>query len=109
KFDGEHLHQRAVPIVPGAPERTYSLQHGAFLEYVCGHPDDILIYTDGDIIMQRPPSEPERVLFEKLPPNVVLAGYNSGPYETLGLEASRLSPRYDPGTVFDARIMAQPC
>ncbi len=37
-------------------------------------------------------------------------GYNSGPYDTLALEASRLSPRRDVGTVFDAKTVATaPC
>jgi hypothetical protein len=99
-----------VPVQPGSPEYSASLQHGAFLPYVCGHDDDVLIYTDGDIVMQRAPSKLERDTFEMLPADRVLAGYNSGPYDTLALEASRLGPRYDVATVFDAEIVAKaPC
>jgi hypothetical protein len=67
----------------------------------------VLIYTDGDIRMQRAPTKLERDAFEMLPADRVMAGYNSGPYETLALEASRLSPRFDVATVFDPQIMAR--
>lgn len=105
-----HLKLAEVPKVPGSPEVTDSLQHGGFLPYVPGSPDDVLIYTDGDIVLQRAPTDDERALLETLPPDAVACGWNSSPYETLALEASRLQPQVlDLGTVFDARLLAAPC
>lgn len=103
-----HLRLAEVPRVPGAPEVTESLQHGGFLPYVPGPPDDVLIYTDGDIVMQRAPTAAERELLETLPADMVAVGWNSGPHETLALEATRLGPRVaDLGTVFDPAIVAR--
>lgn len=96
-----------VPQTPGAPENTLSLQHGAFLDFVPGPDDDVLIYTDGDILLQRPPTAAEQALLEQLPEGAVACGWNSGPDETLALEATRLGPRVaDLGMVFDGRIVA---
>lgn len=83
-----------VPVVAGAPEYSASLQHGAFLDYVGGASDDVLIYTDADIIMQRAPSAAELARLEALPADHVLLGYNSGPGETLMDEAARLHPKF---------------
>jgi len=78
----------------GAPIETESPQHGSFLQVVEGPDDETLIFTDGDIIMQRPFSDAERAAFDGLDDDTVLAGYNSGPDETLEIEARRLFPRF---------------
>jgi hypothetical protein len=89
-----------VPKVAGSPENTDSLQHGAFIDYVPGEDADVLIYTDGDIVMQRTPSQDEYNLFARLPADTVACGWNSGPDETLAVEAGRLFPRGDVAAVF---------
>lgn len=76
----------------GSPMETESPQHGSFLQAIDGPDDEALIFTDGDIVMQRPFTDTELSMFADLPPNTVLAGYNSGPDETLETEARRLFP-----------------
>jgi hypothetical protein len=76
----------------GAPENECA-QHGSFLAVVPGEPDEVVIYTDGDIILQRPFSQAELDWLTNLPDGVIAFGYNSGPDETLGVEARRLQPR----------------
>ena len=98
-----------VPQVEGAPETTYSLQHGAWLEYVPGQPFDLDIYTDGDIVMQRAPSEDELNLLWRIDYGEVLLAWNSGPTETLAVEAHRLQPREDPEARFGKIIYTRQC
>lgn len=101
------VNHAVVPQTPGAPEVTHSLQHGSFLPYVPGPDEDVLIYTDGDIVMQRAPSASEYQMVSELPDNAVMVGYNSSPHETLALEASRLMPRIpDIATVFNPSILS---
>lgn len=95
-----------VPVVAGAPEYSSSLQHGAFADYLPGAPDDVLIYTDGDCVLQRNPSPAEIALLADLPVGAVVAGYNSGPSETLAIEAARLFPRGDLSNWGD---LSRPC
>lgn len=79
-----------VPKVDGSPEYSDSLQHGGFLPYVDGNP---IVHTDGDIIMQREPTDAEINWLENIAG--VGCGYNSGPGETLAIEATRLFPKCD--------------
>jgi hypothetical protein len=97
-----------VPTVPGAPEYSASLQHGAFIDYVHSASDDVLIYTDADVVMQRAPTPDELGRLAGLPAGAVIAGYNSGPGETLALEAGRLFPRGDVAAVFGEMIHITP-
>lgn len=76
----------------GAPMETESPQHGAWLRVVPGEPDDIVIFTDGDILVQRPFMQAEIDWLSDIGEAVAL-GYNSGPAETLWTEAQRLFPR----------------
>lgn len=89
-----------VPKVAGSPEYSDSLQHGAFIDYVPGDDDDVLIYTDGDIVLQRTPSQAEYAMLRRLPADAVACSWNSGPTETLADEAGRLFPRGDVAAVF---------
>jgi len=98
-----------VPKVAGSPENTDSLQHGAFLDYVRGRESDVMVYTDGDIVMQRAPTTAELALFERVPDGTVLAGWNSGPDETLAIEGGRLWPRTDPAAAFGELVRAARC
>jgi hypothetical protein len=94
----------------GAPSETECPQHGAFLQVIDGPDDEVLIFTDGDIIMQRPFTEQELTWLENLPADTVAAGYNSGPDETLAVEAGRLFPRFGLDQI-GARLgyMDRPC
>lgn len=66
-------------------------QHGAFLHALKPRDDDIIVFTDsGDVIMQRDFSELEKLELETLSPNTVMVGFNDGPHDTLGAEATRL-------------------
>lgn len=79
----------------GAPYETECPQHGAFLQVIDGPDDETLVFTDGDIILQRPLSLAEQTMLENLG-DAVTCGWNSGPNETLMVEAARLYPRVTP-------------
>jgi hypothetical protein len=78
----------------GAPIESELPQHGAWLQVVSGEPGDVVIFTDGDITLQRPFSHQELDALADLPDGAVMAGYNSGPAETLAIEGGRLFPRF---------------
>jgi len=111
EFQAEYPHVRfvRVPKVAGSPENTDSLQHGAFISFVPGDDSDVLIYTDGDIVMQRGPSAREIGWLANLPWDDVACGWNSGPDETLAVEGARLFPRGDIGAVFGEMVAHTPC
>lgn len=78
----------------GAPVESELPQHGSFLQVIDGELDEILIFTDGDIVLQRPLTYQEMDWLGNLSNNSVACGYNSGPDETLAIEGNRLSPRF---------------
>ena len=80
----------------GAPPETECIQHGSFLQVIPGNDDDILIYSDGDMIMQRSLTQGEIDWLENFPDGMVSAGWNSGPGETLMDEATRIHPKITP-------------
>lgn len=94
----------------GSPMETESPQHGSFLQVLDCTDDDIIIFTDGDIVMQRSFMRHELDRIALLPFGSVMAGYNSGPGETLAVEASRLFPRFTIEQI-DARMKftGKPC
>lgn len=68
------------------------LQHGEFVLHPNIHnlPDEtIVLFTDGDIIMQRPLEKDEKDLLD-LPDDTFLAGFNSSPSDNLALEVTKL-------------------
>lgn len=75
----------------GAPPQTESIQHGSFLPVIDCAPDDVILYTDGDFIMQRPMNEGERAFFD-FSGNTATAGWNGRDGETLKDEYHRLGP-----------------
>ena len=79
----------------GAPHETESPQHGAWLQVIDGDPGEVCIFTDGDIIMQRPFADGELDYLADLDEDTVACGYNSGPGEMLTDEARRLFPRVE--------------
>lgn len=91
------------PLVsPVSPPETESLQHGSWLGIVPGEPNNVAIWTDGDIFMQRPFTDGEWADLENWPENAVGVSYNLGPFETLLDEAVfKLHPKASPGTFLD--------
>ena len=77
----------------GSPLETESPQHGSFLQVLPGNDDELLIFTDGDIVLQRPLTIQEHAWLGRIPFGFVSCGWNSGPAETLEVEANRLFPR----------------
>jgi hypothetical protein len=90
----DHVHLTRLQNA-GAPYETESPQHGAFLQVIDGPDDETLIFTDGDIVLQRPLSAIEHAQLDYLE-GAVTCGWNSGPTETLQVEAARLYPRVTP-------------
>jgi hypothetical protein len=76
----------------GAPRETECIQHGSFLHVIKGKADDVLVYTDGDFVMQRPLDDSERELLD-LDHGQVVTSWNGGAHETLEHEATRLNMR----------------
>lgn len=102
---------RQTPRTPGSPDETMSCQHGGFLPYLPGSPDDVIVFTDGDITMQRNPTPDEREWLESFPKDTVAAGWNSGPDETLMIEAARLFMKKSAGDFIDGwgKLVYKPC
>lgn len=76
---------------PGAPAETESIQHGSFLEVIETDPEEVIVYTDGDFVMQRPMDDDEREFLD-LEHGQVVTGYNFGEHCTLFHDAHLLSP-----------------
>ncbi len=97
----------------GAPEGTNSVQHGSFLRVLPGvQDDDLIIYSDGDIILQRPFTTEEMGWLEAWEDNEVGVAWNSGPNEKLIDEARRLHPKVDEkllANFWGEQIYREPC
>jgi len=77
----------------GAPPETESIQHGSFIHALDDVPDDeVIIYTDGDFIMQRVMDDNERELLN-IGDGTAVTSWNGGPHETLKTEAARLGQK----------------
>jgi hypothetical protein len=95
--------------VPKAEEtRTTMLQHGAFLPYlpslvgtVGADRNEVILFSDADMIMQRPFAPAELALFEGLGLWDVAIGLNGPRGETLFDEAKLLGPKVHPETLDD--------
>lgn len=72
------------------PLNNWCIQHGEFIDYIPGQDDDIILFTDADLRMQRPFSAAELAQLRALRPGQVFVGYNAGPKDTLLDEARRL-------------------
>ena len=70
------------------------VQHGDFLNSESFNfitkDDDIIIYTDGDMILQRNLSDDELNFYKSFKDGDVYVGYNESPTDTLEQEANRL-------------------
>lgn len=77
----------------GAPPETECIQHGSFIDTVApGLGNEVVLYTDGDFVMQRPLDDDDWDLL-RLPDHAIAIGYNGSATETLLDEYGRLSPR----------------
>lgn len=92
-YPGFAFHALTMEQNYGAPAETECIQHGSFLGLIPGGPGDILLYTDGDLIMQREVRPAEIEWLEQFPDTGVTAGWNSGPQESLLVEADRIGRR----------------
>lgn len=101
---GVRVDSAALPYVPP----LLHLQAGGFEPFIQGDADDVLIFTDGDVAMQRPPTPAERAYFERIPPQAVSLGFNAGPHDTLLDEYWRLSPKEPPQASSAAMFAALP-
>lgn len=82
--------REALPFVPPLDH----LQAGSFISTVFDD-DDLIIFTDGDAYLQRPPTAAEQQMLANWPAGVIGLAYNAGPDDTLATEAARLKPRTD--------------
>lgn len=74
-----------------------SISHGSFLRWLpTADPDDVIIFTDSDMLLQRPLDSGEMATLTSLPDDVYFAGYNAGFGDDLYQEALRLRPRLYP-------------
>jgi hypothetical protein len=71
---------------------NWCLQHGAFLKAIPGNKDDVILFTDGDVVLQRFPSIEELEWLRDWDDGLVGVSYNAGPDDTLRTESCRLSP-----------------
>lgn len=76
----------------GSPPETESIQHGSFIHCLDCDPSEVVMYTDGDFILQRPFEDEEREFFN-LQHGEIAVGYNGGAGESLLLEAGRIGMR----------------
>lgn len=73
----------------GAPDETQCIQHGSFLKVVDSPLDEVLLYTDGDMVMQRKLDDGERDFLD-LENNQAVVGLNFGWHSTLINDAKLL-------------------
>jgi len=71
------------------------IQHGSFLPYLPAGRDDVIVLTDGDIVMQRALTAAERGMLLDWPAHAIGIGPNAGPDDTLLDEARRIRGRVD--------------
>jgi hypothetical protein len=73
------------------PLNNFCLQHAEFCDYIDGSPEDVILFTDADIRMQRPFHDWELDFLRTMREGDVFVGYNAGDADTLLDEAPRLS------------------
>jgi len=75
---GRQINEVCLPrdLNNGAPSTTESVQHGSFLNVVDGKENEILIYCDGDMVLQRAFTAEEITWIRRFGDNTVSAGPN---------------------------------
>lgn len=92
------LEWRQVPVEQlKAKNPNNCLQHGEFLAFdnPKAEDNDIVIFTDGDIVLQRWFTAEELKWLSGLPENGVAVGLNEGPWGSLAREIRLLQPKTD--------------
>ena len=84
----------------GAPNETQCIQHGSFLNVLDAPDSETLIYTDGDMVMQRKLDDEERA-FLTLENNEVVTGLNFGWHSTLINDAKLLGQQISDGELVE--------
>jgi len=89
--------------VPYPRVRGEMLQHGAFIEHLpkLAPGDDVLLFVDADMIMQRPLTNADTSWFNTLGKDEIAVGLNGPRGETLLDEAQLLEPQVE-GWVVDS-------
>lgn len=70
---------------------NYCIQQGCHLDVLGCADDDVIVFTDGDVRMQRPPTDDELAWMRTIPSWTIALGWNGGPDDTLAIEASRIA------------------
>jgi len=98
----------AVPL-PAAQAQGHTgnwcVQQGCFLDVLGADDDDVVVFTDGDVVLQREPTSDELAWMRAIPGGTVAVAWNAGPHDTLAAEADRID--LDPeGHTFFAPLLA---
>lgn len=92
------------------PLNNFCVQDGQFLPYIPGDTTDTILFTDADLIMQRPFSEEELERLRNLENGQIFCGWNAGPRDTLIDEAFRLGIKSSvPGLLRTFGGLGSPC
>jgi hypothetical protein len=92
------------------PLNNQCIQHGEFLfglPYAAN--DDVILFTDADLRMQRPFNDEELDTLRGLKTGQVFVGYNAGPQDRLGDEAHRLGLKVPLETLAEWWDLDLPC
>lgn len=69
---------------------NFCIQQGCFLDAIDLDDDDVIVFTDGDIVLQRAPLADELAWMRAIPHGCVSAAWNAGPDDILAYEADRI-------------------
>jgi hypothetical protein len=70
---------------------NFCIQQGCHLAALGADDDDVIVFTDGDVRMQRALTVDELAWMRAIPQDTIAVGWNAGPDDTLHLEAGRIS------------------
>jgi hypothetical protein len=70
---------------------NFCIQQGCFLDVLGATDDDVIVFTDGDVLMQRTPTVDELAWMRAIPPDTIALAWNAGPGDTLYHEAERIA------------------
>lgn len=70
---------------------NFCIQQGCHLDVIGAADDDVIVFTDGDVRMQREPTADEIAWMRAIPKDTIVVGWNAGPGDTLRDEASRIA------------------
>jgi len=92
---------------------NHCLQHGAFVNSLdlnkFANDSDIIIFTDGDIRLQRNATEEELMNFRSMSDFDVMVGFNESSSDNLLKELGRLSYNFFPSFTTEVELESFPC